>query len=151
MNKNLLILLIISLIFNSLSAQNLKISGRLTDSFNVFIPKAEIFLREKGITNISDETGFFEFDSLSPGDYNLFISKPEYTISQNFVSLKDSNVYIEIIISPFEIHTGVVLVPFENTNYGLNHFRSVDWENMVIGAAKKSEIIKMDRLFRNGS
>jgi Fe(3+) dicitrate transport protein len=148
MNKTFLIILF-CLIINSLLAQNLKISGRLLDSFSVAVPRGEIFLQEKNLSTLSNENGFFEFDNLSPDDYTLFVSKPEYTISQNFVSLKDSNVYIEIILSPFEIYTGVVLVPFENTNYGLNHFRSVDWDNMVIGAAKKSEIIKIDKLVAN--
>ena len=65
MNRNFLIFLIIILIFNSLSAQNLKISGRLTDSFNVALPKGEIFLQEKNLTTYSNENGYFEFDKVT--------------------------------------------------------------------------------------
>jgi Fe(3+) dicitrate transport protein len=47
-----------------------------------------------------------------------------------------------------EIQAPTVIVKLTDGR-AFEHFRAVDWDNMIIGAGKKSEIISLDRIEAN--
>jgi iron complex outermembrane receptor protein len=68
----------------------LSISGKITDKSNKPVPGATVKLTEKGLVQITDQDGSFEFSGLAPGVYNLTASYIGYsTRNTKFNLLKD--------------------------------------------------------------
>jgi len=133
----------------NLSAQSFRLRGTVSDSSNLAIPNVELFVQELVPNKSSDKKGNFIFDGLAPGNYSLLVLKDGFTSQTLAFSIDNKDLVLNIILKPFEFQTREVIVSDDNANYGLDHFRAVDWDNMVIGAAKKSEIIRLDKIEGN--
>ena len=127
-----------------------KISGIVTDSSNnQLIIKASILLDAGKAFQETDEKGFFEFDNLPKGDYNLTIFAEGFTTVYKTVSIINiENKPLEIRLISLNIDLNTIDVKAnrgENTSVG--RLRNV--EGMAIYAAKKSEVILLDNLTAN--
>jgi Fe(3+) dicitrate transport protein len=143
----ILFLFIICLLFSWQISAQYTLSGTVRDSAGIAVAGADVYLQEKAQMEKTDATGNFHFKNLDAGNYNLLISADEYTASYKQIYL-NSDSFITLKIFAFELRTSPVNVYAVNT-IGLEHFRSVDWDNMIIGAGKKSEIISLDRIEAN--
>lgn len=121
--------------------------GTVRDSFGSVIKGADVYCVEKAQIQISDADGEFCFSNLAAGTYSLIFSANAYSNCKRQVSISaDSTILIEL--SLLEFHAPTVTVN-SNDAIATEHFRSVDWDNMIIGAGKKSEIISLDRIEAN--
>lgn len=144
------IIISISFIFwmtTNLCAQ-FRIGGNLIDSLGHHISDADIFLQEGGQFIKSSADGSFYFNNLDNGLYSLLISKEGYLSRTVSIQLNAENIRKDIVLSRYEIQAPPVIIIARDNN-ALLYFRAVDWENMVIGAAKKSEIIELEKIEGN--
>lgn len=134
----------------NLSAQTVfNMKGRLTDSLSMPIGMVEVFLHNTTQFVETNSEGIFSFKNLPKGTYTIYVNKEGYTSQTLQVEIIDKDVEINILILPLETFGPEVEINLHNADYGVNHFRAVDWDNMVIGAAKKSEIIDCGKLEAN--
>jgi Fe(3+) dicitrate transport protein len=135
--------------WNCLAQQNFKIEGQLLDSLGQAIIDAEIFLQNNFEIQKSDKNGQFQFKQLGKGSYILKIEAKGFAGSTHQVKIKDKDLKIKLELKVLETQGPEVEVSIDNANYGMNSFRAVDWDAMVIGAAKKSELIDCDKIEGN--
>jgi Fe(3+) dicitrate transport protein len=132
---------------NSQIYAQLKICGIVSDSAGFSVAGADVYLVEHTKIEITDANGKFCFNNLPAGKYNLLISAIGFSSASIEISINTDSL-LKIGIYSLEIQAPTVTVNANEKN-GLEHFRSVDWDNMIIGAGKKSEIISLDRIEAN--
>jgi len=133
--------------FNSQISAQLKICAVVSDSSGLPIVGADVYLVEQTKIEITDANGKFCFNNLAAGKYNLLISANGFT-TLSIETFINTDSLLKIGLYALEIQAPIVTVNANDLN-GLEHFRSVDWDNMIIGAGKKSEIISLDRIEAN--
>lgn len=145
--KKITLLILLCWIFaeNSYS-QVFSIKGRVIDSLVTPISNTEIQVVISGLKIKTDNNGLFLLDNLTPGCYDLVFSKAGFHEELQTFCITDSSISIEVILRTFEIRIPTVTIYDNNSDFGQSHFRAVDWDNMIIGAAKKSEIIDISKL-----
>lgn len=86
------------LLFSQTAVAQLTIKGKITDKSNKPIPGATIKLIEKGIINIADQDGVFEFPDLSPGIYNFATSYIGYDSRNTRFNLQTGKTQFNIVL-----------------------------------------------------
>ncbi|EJF52465.1 outer membrane receptor for Fe3+-dicitrate [Saprospira grandis DSM 2844] len=124
------------------------LQGQLTDSLGQAIAGAELFLVQKTTLTKSNAQGFFRFDSLAAGPYQLDVYAQGFQ-GRSLVLQLPIDTVLQVVLQPLGGQGPTVYVQAEDGNYGLQQFRAVDWDKMLIGAAKKSSIIKANKLQGN--
>ena len=144
--KFFLAILIFLLLCSKISAQY-KLCGIVSDSVSIGLKGATVYCAEKAQIEITDFKGKFCFDNLSSGTYSLVVSANAYNSCNREIKLSsDSVILFELTL--LEIQAPTVIVKLTDGR-AFEHFRAVDWDNMIIGAGKKSEIISLDRIEAN--
>jgi Fe(3+) dicitrate transport protein len=139
-------ILIIFLLCAKTSAQY-KLCGIVSDSSSLVLKGAVVYCVEKAQIELTDSKGKFCFENLSAGTYNLIVSANTYNSYNREIKLSSDSVIL-LELSFLEIQAPTVIVKL-NDGKAFEHFRAVDWDNMIIGAGKKSEIISLDRIEAN--
>jgi len=99
--------------------------------------KVEAFLQETNQFATLSPSGTFRFDSLSPQQYNLTLFASGYQSVQKVVEIKDSDVQLELILTPLQGKIGTITIVEEKENeYGITRLKPV--EGTAIYAGKKA-------------
>jgi Fe(3+) dicitrate transport protein len=145
--KQFLVILFISL---SATTNAQKISGIVTDSINNQpIIKASIMLNSGTDFQETDRNGYFEFNNLPKGDYNLTVFAEGFTtvyLSFSFINKENKAIEIRLVSLNIDLKT-VEIKANRGENVGVGRLRNV--EDMAIYAAKKSEVILLDNMVGN--
>jgi Fe(3+) dicitrate transport protein len=124
-------------------AAQFRLSGTVSDSLGNHIAKADVYLQEKNLLVSTAADGSFVFSNLERANYTLLLSKAGFLSHTIYINGIQKDTFINVLLLAFEMQAPTVTVNADDRN-GLQHFRAVDWDNMLIGAAKKSEIISLD-------
>lgn len=132
-----------------LAQQNYSIKGKITDSLGQAVEGAEVFLQYNFEIRKSNKDGAFQFEGLPKGKHLLKIEAKGFASQSKEVEIKNADLDLKIQLKVLETQGPAVEITVDNANYGMNSFRAVDWDAMVIGAAKKSELIDCDKIEGN--
>ncbi len=123
------------------------ISGKVTDSENLPVSEAEIYLSELQRTVLTSETGYFEFKDVPIGSYSLIAFAYGLKLHRRNLEVK-SDMEIHISMEPLgEALSEVVLTNQREQIFKLQSLKKV--EGTAIYAAKKSEVVLVDNLTAN--
>jgi len=135
---------------STLLAQTARISGLvISETTNGVLTEVEIYTEETAKSYITDADGKFLIDNLKKGTYTLIIFADEFKTITETVTLSD-NENKEITISLEDLDYDLEVIEIEakkREEYGVRRLRNV--EGMAIYAAKKSEVIRLERLVAN--
>ena len=135
-------------IANSTLAQ-LRLTGHVSNIVELNpIDQAEVFLLNEGKSVFTDDNGFFKFNNLSPGTYEILAFKAGFETFQQTIVLEASIDSLNIQLSKIVVDLSAVVVRGENEKlYSLKRLRAV--EGTSIYAGKKSEVVILNNLTAN--
>jgi Fe(3+) dicitrate transport protein len=143
-------------VFNSLifcffltsSLAQYKISGQLlVRKNNSPVAACTVYLDNDQTTTLTDENGSFSFQGLKSGVYQLYITNPEYKISQQTVKIHDKDITLNILLDGYDEVLNEVIVRDKQSDFGFTRMRGV--ESMGIYEGKKTEVILPEKLTVN--
>jgi Fe(3+) dicitrate transport protein len=131
-------------------AQPYQISGQLRSAeTGEALAGATVFLQETADVEVTTEEGRFRLSADLPGKYKLTLFATGYNSRNVEVELSDQvpEVELELELQRLQYDMDAVEVAAERAAYGMNRLRNV--EGAAIYAAKKSELIEIDKLEGN--
>lgn len=131
-------------------AQDASITGTVVElETGQSLSGVEIFNEAQSNTVVSDEQGRFSFTNLKAGNYTLIIFSENFKSKVEEITLAKGEIKtLSVGLEKLEYTLADVQVEAERREaYGIRRLRNV--EGMAIYAAKKSEVIDMDKLVAN--
>jgi Fe(3+) dicitrate transport protein len=129
-------------------AQTGSMKGWVMDTKGVAIPFTSVHIKKANITVQSDSVGYFEFNNLEYGEYQLVFFSLDKEKMTKEIKLNRAEVYLQITLN--ERHQNfneVVVVSKRDKNFGRNYMKSV--ENFGIYEGKKTEVVEMSEINAN--
>lgn len=124
------------------------LKGWIADTKGEAIPFTAVHIKTLNATTHSDSVGYFEFNNLDYGEYQLvFFSFDKEKVTKE-IKLNRSELFIQITLD--ELHQNmneVVVVYTRDKNFGRNYMKSV--ENFGIYEGKKTEVVEMSEINAN--
>lgn len=113
------------------------------------IPEVSVFLAHGQLAVESKNDGSYRIKDLAPGTYEVVFFKEEFlTLSQKVIITANENTRLDIELQTLNYQLEAVEIEAEQREkYGLNRLRNV--EGLAIYAAKKNEVISLDKLVAN--
>lgn len=144
-----LIILLFSCLTFSLFAQQGILSGKVIDgSTQQALSGVSIWIPDNNRQSTTDDTGYFEFDQLKYGKYNVVLFAEGFNTITKGVEINSVNQIMEVRMDSLSLTIEAIEVEAERRQYyGLRRLRNV--EGMAIYAAKKSEVIELDKTTGN--
>ncbi len=144
MKKLFLSLLLLSLFFVPILAQNTKLSGIIIDSITQErIANAFVSLDEKYVTQ-TNQAGLYEFDNIEKGTYTFLVKADFYEIYTQKIEIKEFHV-IEIGLKPANTIIECLLMPIKNLEeITINATRVTDENGVAYTNISKKEIEKLN-------
>ncbi|WP_221392600.1 carboxypeptidase-like regulatory domain-containing protein [Dyadobacter sp. NIV53] len=154
MGKNILqkgiasfVLILIHALLATVSAQNIVVSGKITDSGNYGIPYARILVKSSKLSFVADSLGQYSFEH-KPGKHTFIVSSLGYASVNQIVEISETDLSVDFVLSSVtrQLKELDVIDQKQDIN-GLR--RLADVENMAIYAGKKNEVIVLQGLNAN--
>ena len=149
MNIALRVLFCLCFFVNNWFAQQITVSGRVTDTAGKPVSSAQIFIDKSGWGTKADTSGFYKIITKS-GTYTFEISALNYQTLSRSVSIpqmtRDFEVNFVLKSDTRELQE-LTITESKSSNNGLR--RLGDVENMAIYAGKKNEVIVLDGVNAN--
>ncbi len=143
-------LLIIGLCATYTMAQSAAIFGNVTCAKQLSpINKVKILLDNSNEMIETDDKGSYQFNHLPDGKYNLVFYREGFATFNHSITIQDQvSVEFDLALDSLQLNLQAIEIEAERReNYGLRRLRNV--EGMAIYAAKKTEVIQLDRITAN--
>ena len=141
------ILILFCMMLTTVSAQNITVSGKVSDSNGYGIAHAQILVKssKQGVT--ADSLGQFSF-SHKPGRYTFEISSVGYATASQTVKIPQTDLPIDFTLK--SVTQQLKELQVKDQKQDINGLRRLaDVENMAIYAGKKNEVIVLQGLSAN--
>lgn len=141
-------LLLISTPFN-LTAQEGQLSGKVTQGdLQQALQGVSIWIPGNNRQATTDQSGYFEFEQLKYGKYNLVFFAEGFNTITKEIQISSSSQTLDVLMDSLSLTIEAIEVEAERRQYyGLRRLRNV--EGMAIYAAKKNEVIELDKATGN--
>jgi len=123
------------------------IIGYLFNEEKIAVTEAEIYIEELEKIISPDKKGNFKLENIAFGTYTLTIFAEGYNSYVEQVDLKESQQTIRIELTELSSDLETIEISDESAVSSFRHLRGV--EGVAIYAAKKSEVINLDKLTAN--
>lgn len=118
------------------------------DSLSTPLEGVEVVLDPGYLTAETDKDGFFDFGEVRQGQYKLSIYAGDGPVYSEVISVKTDTHSVEIQLEATRSYQlGLVEIREEDEGFGVSRMRAV--ENFGIYAAKKNEVINLEKLNAN--
>lgn len=105
------ILLFLLLNYSVFSQNSFKINGIVTNHNNEPLFGASIIIHETNKIATTNKNGFFEFDSVCPGEYHIHICYLGYNcIHYNTINIENSDIFLKFKMQPDNIDIDQITV-----------------------------------------
>lgn len=146
-HKSHIVVWALLLICFAATAQQVKLSGRITnDGFDEPLAGIEVNLNKALLSTTTDSNGYFLITGIEPGLYKLMLYKDGFVSKVQQLEL-NSDTYIELTMKGFDQELEMVEVNDKSMSFSKDYLRQV--EGTSIYAGKKTELVKMDKVQGN--
>lgn len=146
-NKSHIITWALLLISLAVTAQQVKLSGRVTkDGCDEPLIGIEVSLNKALMNTTTDSNGYFLLADIEAGVYKLMLYKDGFMSKVQQLEIK-SDTYIDLTMEGFDKELEMVEVNDKSMSFSKDYLRQV--EGTSIYAGKKTELVKMSKVQGN--